>query len=211
MIGDEDSLGYLTEAVRKKPFSLILLDEIEKAHPDILNLFLQLLDDGRLTDGQGRTISFSQSIIIATSNIGSLTIQDSMKRGVDVSVIKQDLIDNQLNKYMRPELINRFDGIVVFKPLSEENIIVIATLMLKKIKKNLAEKGIHFQADKDGVAILAKAGYDPKFGARPLRRLLQERVEDEIANLFLAGKLKRRDTVFINTSGQIGVEKGREL
>ena len=211
MIGDEDSLGYLTEAVRKKPFSLILLDEIEKAHPDILNLFLQLLDDGRLTDGQGRTISFSQSIIIATSNIGSLTIQDSMKRGVDVSVIKQDLIDNQLNKYMRPELINRFDGIVVFKPLSEENIIVIATLMLKKIKKNLAEKGVHFQADKDGVAILAKAGYDPKFGARPLRRLLQERVEDEIANLFLAGKLKRRDTVLINTSGQIGVEKGREL
>lgn len=211
MIGDEDSLGYLTEAVRKKPFSLILLDEIEKAHPDILNLFLQLLDDGRLTDGQGRTISFSQSIIIATSNIGSLIIQDSMKRGVDVSVIKQDLIDNQLNKYMRPELINRFDGIVVFKPLTEANIVVITTLMLKKIKKNLADKGINFQADKDGVAILARAGYDPKFGARPLRRLLQSRVEDAIANLFLAGKLKRRDTVFIDSDGRVDVEKGREL
>ncbi len=211
MIGDEDSLGYLTEAVRKKPFSLILLDEIEKANPDILNLFLQLLDDGRLTDGQGRTISFSQSIIIATSNIGSVIIQDSMKRGIDVSIIKQDLIDNQLNKYMRPELINRFDGIVVFKPLTTENIEVIATLMLKKIKKSLAEKGIHFKADKEGVAILARAGYDPKFGARPLRRLLQERVENEIANLFLAGRLKRRDTVFIGSDGNVGVEAGREL
>ena len=212
IIGDANGvIGYLTEAVRKKPFSLILLDEIEKAHPDILNLFLQLLDDGRLTDGQGRTISFFQSIIIATSNIGSLTIQDSMRQGVDVEVIKQDLIDNQLNKYMRPELINRFDGIVVFKPLTEENIVVIATLMLKKIKKSLAEKGVNFQADKDGVAILAKAGYDPKFGARPLRRLLQERVEDEIANLFLANKLKRRDTVFISSDGKIGVTTGREL
>jgi ATP-dependent Clp protease ATP-binding subunit ClpC len=212
MIGGADgTLGYLTEAVRKKPFSLILLDEIEKANPDILNLFLQLLDDGRLTDGQGRTINFSQSIIIATSNIGSVFIQEEIKMGVDVSLIKQDLIDNQLNKYMRPELINRFDGIVVFKPLTEENILMIATLMLKNIKKNLADKGVGFKADKDGVKILAKAGYDPKFGARPLRRLLQERVEDEIANLFLAGKLKRRDTVFIGSDSQIGVEKGREL
>jgi len=212
IIGDANGvIGYLTEAVRKKPFSLILLDEIEKAHPDILNLFLQLLDDGRLTDGQGRTISFTQSIIIATSNIGSVTIQESMKQGIDVALIKQDLIDNQLNKYMRPELINRFDGIVVFKPLTEENIVVIATLMLKRIKKSLGEKGVDFQADKDGVAILAKAGYDPKFGARPLRRVLQERVEDEIANLFLANKLKRRDTVFIGSNGEIGVTAGRML
>jgi ATP-dependent Clp protease ATP-binding subunit ClpC len=212
MIGDSTgALGYLTEAVRKKPFSLILLDEIEKAHPDILNLFLQLLDDGRLTDGQGRTISFSESIIIATSNIGSVFIQEEIKMGIDIHLIKQDLIDNQLNKYMRPELINRFDGIIVFKPLTEDNIFSIATLMLKKIKKNLAEKGIDFKADKDGVTILAKAGDDPKFGARPLRRLLQERVEDELANLFLAGKLKRRDIVIINNNGNIGVEKGRVL
>ena len=212
MIGNADGvLGYLTEAVRKKPFSLVLLDEIEKAHPDILNLFLQLLDDGRLTDGQGRTISFAQSIIIATSNIGSVFIQEEIKLGVDVNLIKQDLVDNQLDKYMRPELINRFDGIVVFKPLSEENIFSIATLMLKKIKKNLADKGIDFKADKEGVEILAKNGYDPKFGARPLRRLLQEQVEDQVANLFLANKLKRRDTVFIDNLGRIGVDKGREL
>lgn len=212
MIGDPSgALGYLTEAVRKKPFSLILLDEIEKAHPDILNLFLQLLDDGRLTDGQGKTISFSESIIIATSNIGSVFIQEEIKMGVDIHLIKQDLVDNQLNKFMRPELVNRFDGIIVFKPLTEANIFSIATLMLKKIKKNLAEKGIDFKADKDGVMILAKAGYDPKFGARPLRRLLQERVEDELANLFLGGKLKRRDVVIINNHGNIEVEKGRVL
>jgi ATP-dependent Clp protease ATP-binding subunit ClpA len=118
MIGDSDgTLGYLTEAVRKKPFSLILLDEVEKAHPDILNLFLQLLDDGRLTDGQGRTISFSESIIIATSNIGALYIQEQIKLKTSLALIRQELIDNQLNKHMRPELINRFDGIIVFNLL----------------------------------------------------------------------------------------------
>ncbi len=212
MIGDIDgSRGYLTEAVRKKPFSLILLDEIEKAHPDILNLFLQLLDDGRLTDGQGRTISFTESIIIATSNIGALYIQEQIKAKTDLNLIKQELIDNQLNKLMRPELINRFDGIIVFKPLTEENIFRIATLMLKGIKKRLAEKGVDLQADRLGVAKLAKAGYDPKFGARPLRRLLQEKVEDQIANKILAGELKRRDTVIIDPKAEIGVLKAKEL
>jgi ATP-dependent Clp protease ATP-binding subunit ClpC len=212
MIGDVDgTLGYLTEAVRKKPFSLVLLDEIEKANPDILNLFLQLLDDGRLTDGQGRTISFSESIIIATSNIGAVYIQDQIKAKTPVELIKQELIDNQLNKYMRPELINRFDGIIVFKPLSEEDIFAITTLMLKKIKKSLADKGIGLKADKDGVTILARDGYDPKFGARPLRRLLQERIENTIANKILAGELKRRDTVIINNRAEIEIAKATEL
>ncbi len=212
MIGDVDgTLGYLTEAVRKKPFSLILLDEIEKANPDILNLFLQLLDDGRLTDGQGRTISFAESIIIATSNIGAIFIQDQIKAKASLNIIKQELIDNQLREHMRPELINRFDGIIVFRPLDEANIFTIATLMLKKIKKNLADKGIGLKADKDGVMILAKAGYDPKFGARPLRRLLQDRVEDTIANKILGGELKRRDQVIINSKAEISVEKAEEL
>lgn len=212
MIGNHEGvLGYLTEAVRKKPFSLILFDEIEKAHPDILNLFLQLLDDGRLTDGQGRTISFSQSIVIATSNIGSLIIQDGIKTGTDLNIIKQELIDNQLTKYLRPELINRFDSIIVFSPLSPEEIVQITVLMLKGIKKNLATQGLNFKADKDGVAVLAKAGYDPRFGARPLRRLLQERVENEVANLILANKLKRRDTVYIDKKGKVGVIKAAEL
>jgi ATP-dependent Clp protease ATP-binding subunit ClpB len=212
MIGDEKGvLGYLTEAVRKKPFSLILFDEIEKAHPDILNLFLQLLDDGRLTDGQGRTISFVESIIIATSNIGAVYIQDQIKAGVSDIIVKQDLVDNQLNKYLKPELINRFDGIVVFKPLAETEIFEIATLLLKKTKKKLADQGINFKADKDGVLRLAKEGYDPKFGARPLRRLLQEKVDDEIATKILSGQLKRRDTVFIDSKGAIGTEVAVDL
>ena len=212
MIGTADgSPGYLTEAVRKKPFTLILLDEIEKANPDVLNLFLQLFDEGRLTDGQGRTISFSESIIIATSNIGAMHIQEEIKKGTDVEMIKQALIDEHINKYMRPELVNRFDGIIVFKPLSPEDIFAIATLMLKKIKKNLEQKGISMRADKSGVQILAKEGYDPKFGARPLRRLLQERVENVVANMILKGEISRRDTVIINPKAQIEVEKGYEL
>ncbi|MFA5109021.1 MAG: ATP-dependent Clp protease ATP-binding subunit [Patescibacteria group bacterium] len=212
MIGDSDgTLGYLTEAVRKKPFALVLLDEIEKANPDILNLFLQLLDDGRLTDGQGRTISFSESIIIATSNIGAVYIQEQIRAQTAVNIIKQELIDNQLNKYMRPELINRFDGIIVFKPLSEEDLFAITTLMLKKIKKSLADKGISLKADKEGVTLLAHEGYDPKFGARPLRRLLQDKIEDKIANKILAGDLKRRDTVIINGHAEVEVEKAPEL
>lgn len=212
MIGDVDgTLGYLTEAVRKKPFSLILLDEIEKADPNILNLFLQLLDDGRLTDGQGRTISFAESIIIATSNIGAILIQDKIKEKASLEEIKQELIDNQLREHMRPELINRFDGIIVFRPLTEEDVFKITTLMLKKIKKNMDDKGIGLQADKDGVMILARAGHDPKFGARPLRRLLQERVENIIANKILAGELKRRDQVVINSQAQVLIEKAEVL
>ncbi|PIR95206.1 hypothetical protein COT93_03640 [Candidatus Falkowbacteria bacterium CG10_big_fil_rev_8_21_14_0_10_37_18] len=212
MIGDVDgALGYLTEAVRKKPFALVLFDEIEKAHPDILNLFLQLLDDGRLTDGQGRTISFAESIIIVTSNIGAVYIQDQIKAETPLKLIQQDLINNQLNQYLRPELINRFDGIIVFKPLSEEDLFTITTLLLKKIKKNLANKGISMKADKDGVLILAREGYDPKFGARPLRRLLQDKINNIIANKILGGELKRRDTVVINSRAEIEIVKATDL
>lgn len=212
MLGDVDgTLGYLTEAVRKKPFSLILFDEIEKAHPDILNLFLQILDDGRLTDGQGRTINFTNSIIIATSNAGALFIQDAVKNNTEMAVIKQALIDEHLNKVMRPELINRFDGIIVFKPLTIENILSIAKLMIKKIGKSLEKKGVALLYDDAGLLKLAQAGYDPKFGARPLRRLLQDKVENEIANLILTKGLIRRDTVFINELGEVEVQKGKNL
>ncbi|MFA5163480.1 MAG: ATP-dependent Clp protease ATP-binding subunit [Patescibacteria group bacterium] len=212
MIGDVNGItGYLTEAVRKKPFALVLLDEVEKAHPDILNLFLQMLDDGRLTDGQGRTISFSESIIIATSNVGALYIQQAIKEKADISVIKQNLIDNELNKVMRPELINRFDGIIVFKPLSEDNVFAITKLMLKKFKKNLEGQGIDLKADREGVLILSKLGYDPKFGARPLRRLLQERIEDVVAVKIINGELKRRDAVLINGRGEVEIEKAPAL
>jgi len=212
MLGDASGAqGYLTEAVRKAPFSLVLLDEIEKAHPDILNLFLQVMDDGRLTDGQGRTIDFTNAIIIATSNAGALFIQEEIKKGTDIEIIREALINEHLNKVMRPELVNRFDGIMVFEPLKMEHVTEIAKLMLAKIGRMLEVKGISFRVNEEGIKKLAEAGYDPKFGARPLRRLLQERVEDKIANFVLSGELKRRDTVIIDENADIQIEKGKEI
>jgi len=212
MIGDASGTsGYLTEKVRHSPFSLILLDEIEKAHADILNLFLQVMDDGRLTDGKGRTIDFTNAIIIATSNAGARYIEDAVNSGEELMAIKEHLINEELNQVMRPELINRFDGLVVFEPLSQENVVSITKLLLKEIENMLESKGIHLSTTEDGVRQLAKQGFDPKFGARPLRRLLQERIEDEIASKLLAGELERRDTVVIRRDGHLEVEKGSEL
>jgi len=209
--GANGTLGYLTEAVRKTPFSLILLDEFEKAHPDILNLFLQVMDDGRLTDGQGRTIDFTNSIIIATSNVGAVFIQEQIKSGTDIAEIKQKLVDEQLNKVLRPELINRFDGVIVFKPLTLGDVAKITSIMLNKVKKILEAKGIKLEVDPLGVNKLAELGFDPKFGARPLRRVIQEQVENKIADKILAGEIKRRDTVIIDQEAKVEVRKGKKL
>ncbi len=212
MIGSSaGALGYLTEAVRKTPFSLILLDEFEKAHPDILNLFLQVMDDGRLTDGQGRTIDFTNSIIIATSNIGAVFIQEQIKAGTKIEEIKQKLIDEQLNKVLRPELINRFDGVIVFKPLTLGEVVKITSIMLNKVKQMLEAKGIGLEVDPLGANRLAEQGFDPKFGARPLRRVIQEQVENKIADKILAGEIKRRDTVIIDQEAKVEVRKGKKL
>jgi ATP-dependent Clp protease ATP-binding subunit ClpC len=212
MIGDTDGTkGYLTEAARQKPFSLILLDEFEKAHPKIFNLFLQVMDDGRLTDGQGQTIDFTNTIIIATSNAGSNYIQDEIRKGTAIEEIKNSLINEQLSQIIRPELINRFDGIIVFKPLSENDIVAIARLMLADVGAMLTAKGIELQITEEGIKIVAHLGYDPKFGARPLRRLIQEKIEDEIAKKILSGELERRDTIIINERAEVEVKKRREL
>jgi len=212
MIGDPDGTkGYLTEAVRKKPFSLILLDEFEKANPKIFNLFLQVMDDGRLTDGQGETIDFTSCIIIATSNAGSNYIQDEIRQGTPIEVIQNSLINEQLSAIMRPELLNRFDGIIVFKPLEEKDIMAIARLMLSDVAEMLKTKGMELEVTDAGLAQLAHLGYDPKFGARPLRRLIQERIEDSIAKKILGKELLRRDTVFINDEAEVEVKKGRKL
>jgi ATP-dependent Clp protease ATP-binding subunit ClpC len=212
MIGDnQGARGYLTEAVRKTPYCLVLLDELEKAHPDILNLFLQVMDDGRLTDGQGRTIDFTNCIIIATSNAGALFIQQEVLKGTDIRTLKDTLINEHLTKVMRPEFINRFDGVIVFEPLSLENVVEIARLMLGKTKKMLKAKGIEFKFEEGGLRTLSSQGFDPKFGARPLRRLLQDKVDDRIASLILSGKLKRRDTVCIDEKADVLVEKANEL
>jgi len=212
MIGDQTGVqGYLTEAVRKMPFALVLLDEIEKAHPDILNLFLQVMDDGRLTDGQGRTIDFTNSILIATSNVGSALIQENVRAGKTMEAIKEELIEKELVKAMRPELINRFDGVIIFKPLDEGNVISIANLMLKKIAKMLDAKGYGFEISDAAVKQLATLGFEPEFGARPLRRLLQERVEDAIATKILEGGIARRDTIVMDHNLNIVIKKAENI
>ncbi|MFW0837865.1 MAG: AAA family ATPase [Candidatus Komeilibacteria bacterium] len=203
--------GILTEAVRESPYSILLLDEIEKAHPDILNIFLQVMEDGRLTDVTGRTVDFTNLIIIATSNAGTNYIQDQTKAGATAEQIKNALLESELRPYFRPEFLNRFDNIVVFKPLTQDHIEQIAVLLLNGQKKRLATKGIFLEATPAAIKELAIAGYDPKFGARPLRRVIQEQVENALANFLLKGKIDRRDKVILEAGGQIRVEKAQKL
>ncbi|MDO8505680.1 MAG: AAA family ATPase [bacterium] len=214
-----ESGGLLTEPVRANPFSLVLLDEIEKAHPDILNVFLQVMDDGRLTDSAGRLIDFTNAIIIATSNAGTGFIQEtlnhesikSLKQEEVMAQIKKGLMEKELKQYFRPEFLNRFDSIVVYKPLSEPDIVEIAKLILLKLAKQLEQKGIVLRATDDAVAELAHAGFDPQFGARPLRRVIQEKVNDALANLLLTAKIGRRDVVILEKGGVLRVEKAEKL
>ncbi|MFA6254614.1 MAG: AAA family ATPase [Patescibacteria group bacterium] len=209
--GSDNEGGYLSEAVRKNPFSLILLDEIEKAHPDILNIFLQIMDDGRLTDNSGRTIDFTNTIIIATSNANTKFIQEKVKQNIPIEEIKKQLMDQELNQYFRPEFLNRFDGIIVFKPLSMDDVKTIAQLMINKVAKNLAEKGVGLKVTDQAIAELAEAGFDPQFGARPLRRVIQQRIQDPLANSFLAGQIGRRDTIVLEAGGRIVIEKAKVI
>ncbi|MFA6215237.1 MAG: AAA family ATPase [Patescibacteria group bacterium] len=211
LIGTTEEGGYFSEAVRKNPFALVLLDEIEKAHPDILNIFLQIMDDGRLTDSGGKTIDFTNAIIIATSNAGTKSIQEMVKQNIPLEQIKQTLIEKELNQYFRPEFLNRFDGVIVFKPLSLEDVQKIASLMLNKVRKNLSEKGIGLIASPQALAELASEGFDPEFGARPLRRLIQEKVQDPLANFLIAGQINRRDTVSLDAGGKIRIIKASEI
>jgi ATP-dependent Clp protease ATP-binding subunit ClpC len=201
--------GLLTEAVRHKPFALLLLDEIEKAHPDILNIFLQVMEDGRLTDALGRTVDFTNLIIVATSNAGTAYIQDQIKAGRDIEDFRDHLVKEELRDIFRPEFINRFDGVVVFRPLSQEEIFQIAGLMLKGVAKRLETKGVFFEYTEAAQRELAQAGFDPIFGARPLRRLIQERVDNTLANFLLTGKISRRDVIVYNAGGQIEVKKAK--
>lgn len=212
MIGDSvGNRGYLTEAVRQRPFALILLDEFEKAHPQILNLFLQVMDDGRLTTGQGKTIDFTNSIIIATSNSESTYIQDEVKKGTAPEKIKEELINEKLVNSLPPELINRFDNIVLFKPLSQEHINQVAKLILNDTKKMLEAKGINFRVEDEGADKIAREGYDPEFGARPLKRIIQKKVTNKIAKKLLAEEIQRRDTVIVNKNANIEIEKAKKL
>jgi ATP-dependent Clp protease ATP-binding subunit ClpC len=203
--GDEP--GQLTEQIRQNPFTILLLDEIEKAHPDILNVFLQVMDDGRLTDNLGRTIDFTNVILIGTSNAGTDFIQEELKKNTPISKIQEILIREKLKPYFKPEFLNRFDGIIVFKPLGKNEIREITKLLLNKIAQQLLEKGITLKVTEEAIDELAEAGFDPLFGARPLRRTIQERVNNVLANYLLSGKISRRDVVILEKGGEIKIVK----
>lgn len=200
--------GLLTEAVRLKPYALILLDELEKAHPDILTLFLQVFDDGRLTDGMGRTIDFTHTIIISTSNAAAGYIQQRVAAGATAEQLRSELLERELKSVFRPEFLNRFDGIQVFHPLTMDDVTKIAWLMLRGLEQRMEEKGIHFAAEDAAVEQLAHDGYDREFGARPLRRLLQDRIESQIADILLKKEAKRGDMLRLQDDGKVVVERG---
>lgn len=191
----QQGTGLLTEAVRQQPFSLILLDEMEKADPKILDLFLQVFDDGRLTDSVGRVVDFTNTIIIATSNAGTAYIQEGIRLHTPLSEIRETLMRHELKQYFRPEFLNRFDGMVVFTPLEREEVKKIAALMLKRVQSDMEKRGIEFRVEEGGLEALAKVGFDPEFGARPMRRAIQELVENKLAEMVLQGGLQRRDVV----------------
>ena len=197
-VGYEEG-GYLTEAVRRKPYSVILLDEIEKAHPDVFNVLLQVLDDGRMTDGQGRTVDFKNTVIVMTSNLGSHKIQ-SME-GSDPAVIKMAVMA-EVKLHFRPEFVNRVDEIVVFHALDEKNIGAIAKIQLHILEQRLAKMDIGLVISDAGLQKIAEAGFDPVYGARPLKRAIQQQIENPLSKLILAGKFGPKDVV------HVGVQDG---
>jgi len=195
LIGTRTEQGNLTTAVRENPFSLLLFDEIEKAEPDILNLFLQILDEGILTDGEGKKVSFANTIIIATSNAGSELIYQSIKEGVEFTQIAAKLTNYIIDQHLfRAELLNRFSGVVAFAPLTQEEIVQIAKLMIEKMKKTISEtQGIEITVDDAAVAYLSELGFDPEMGARPMQRVIEEKLENLLAEKVLKGELKDGD------------------
>lgn len=205
-VGYEEG-GQLTEAVRAKPYSIVLLDEVEKAHPDVFNILLQVLEDGRLTDNKGNTISFKNTVIIATSNIGSQMIQEKLSEAPTSSVPEDfdkkfaelsQIVSNELHKFFRPELLNRFDEIVIFKPLSHNDMTYIAKLSIAKTQKLLKEQGFDVGISDKALAVLARDGYDPQYGARPLRRLIQTAIENPIALLLIQKTFIPGDKIIID-------------
>jgi ATP-dependent Clp protease ATP-binding subunit ClpB len=191
-----DEGGQLTEAVRRKPYSVILLDEIEKAHPDVFNILLQVLDDGRLTDNKGRLVDFKNTIIIMTSNIGSHLIQDNFKDLTDlnrdhvVAKTKGELFE-LLKQTIRPEFLNRIDELIMFTPLNRDELRDIVSLQFKGVQANLSEMGIEIEASDEALDWLSQLGYDPQFGARPLKRVIQKRILNELSKEILSGKIDK--------------------
>ncbi|WP_455764314.1 ATP-dependent chaperone ClpB [Sutterella wadsworthensis] len=197
-VGYEEG-GYLTEAVRRKPYSVILLDEVEKAHPDVFNVLLQVLDDGRMTDGQGRTVDFKNCVIVMTSNLGSAEIQEM--QGEPQDKIKSAVMQ-EVRAHFRPEFVNRIDEIVVFNSLDAANVRKIAEIQLEQLRKRMTAQQIGLDVTEPALDEIAKVGFDPQFGARPLRRAIQDRIENGIARLLLEGKAAPGDIVKVGTAGE---------
>ncbi|RZI94079.1 MAG: type VI secretion system ATPase TssH, partial [Variovorax sp.] len=210
-VGYEEG-GYLTEAVRRKPYSVLLLDEVEKAHPDVFNVLLQVLDDGRLTDGQGRTVNFKNTVIVMTSNIGSPIIQSMVGRpSQDI----KDAVWDELKNHFRPEFLNRIDETVVFHALDAKNIESIAAIQLKVLQARLAKMDYALEVSPAALAEIAKVGFDPVFGARPLKRAIQQRIENPLSKLLLDGSFGPKDTIHVTTDpihspGHFGFSKAGE-
>jgi ATP-dependent Clp protease ATP-binding subunit ClpB len=199
--------GYLTEAVRRKPYSVILLDEVEKAHHDVFNILLQVLDDGRLTDGQGRTVDFKNAVIIMTSNLGSHIIQEKVDD--DYGEMKSSVMEI-VERHFRPGFINRVDDIVVFHPLSRDNIQKIAALQIKSLAKRLVIRDITLEVDDQALAHIGDLGYDPVYGARPLKRAIQDALENPLSKALLAGQFSNGDHIVATLEeGQIIFKKGQ--
>jgi ATP-dependent Clp protease ATP-binding subunit ClpC len=207
-VGYEEG-GQLTEKVRRKPYSVVLLDEIEKAHPDVFNILLQIFEDGRLTDSQGRVVDFKNTVIIMTSNVGATLIKKGATLGFrganDSEEMSYKEIKNrvmgELNKTFRPEFLNRIDELIVFKSLNREEIKKIAGLMLNEVKKLLEEQKINLETTGEVEELLAKEGYDPNFGARPLRRTIERLIENPISERILASEFKEGDCVLVKAKG----------
>jgi len=193
-VGYEEG-GYLTEAVRRRPYSVILLDEVEKAHSDVFNILLQVLDDGRLTDGHGRTVDFRNTVIVMTSNLGSARIQDMAPEGYDAM---KSAVMEVVGQHFRPEFINRVDELVVFHPLDQAQINLIAGIQLNLLKKRLVSSGLEMEVSEAALELLAKAGFDPVYGARPLKRAIQQKIENPLAQKILTGDYAAGETVHID-------------
>ncbi|MBS1486801.1 MAG: ATP-dependent chaperone ClpB [Bacteroidetes bacterium] len=206
-----DEGGQLTEAVRRKPYSVILLDEIEKAHPDVFNILLQVLDDGRLTDNKGRVANFKNTIIIMTTNIGSQIIQENFEKITDENYF--DVIESTkeevvalLKKTVRPEFINRIDEMIMFRPLTKKDILKIVHIQFELIKKRLAETGISLEISENALSRLAKLGFDPQFGARPLKRVIQRELLNELSKQILSGKVNKNSSIYVDVKNEVEFE-----
>jgi ATP-dependent Clp protease ATP-binding subunit ClpB len=203
-VGYEEG-GQLTEAVRRRPYQVVLFDEIEKAHSDVFNVLLQVLDDGRLTDSQGRTVDFKNTVIIMTSNIGSTTLIEAAEAGPDAFEGAAESVRLQLREHFRPEFLNRVDEVIVFRPLDEAQLRQIVGLLVAGLGVRLTESGMTLQVTDAALTLLAREGYDPLYGARPLRRAIQRELENPLARRILGGEVTAGDTIIVDVGPEGGL------